>query len=321
MTRQEVKPSTPRIPFPPIPGMSGAVAGADPAGVAATVAQVEAMPPNLGKPAPLHLRYAENLRDAFSEKVRSAAREPLDATALFYAMLLSPDEALRAKQLAELARRTTPEVCEAMAALWPEVADVVSRARLPLVNLALPALRRLRPDELQKFSQALQWLIVSDDRIGLFEFVLQKIVRRRLAALSRDTRPASIRYHTLKSIVRDCAVVLSALANTSSSSNAVEVERAFKSGAHYLRAGAGGLQLLLREACGLEQLDTALDRLSLAAPNLKKNVIEACVQVVSADGLIQEREAELLRAIADMLECPIPPFVDIAESLATGEVL
>jgi tellurite resistance protein len=57
----------------------------------------------------------------------------------------------------------------------------------------------------------------------------------------------------------------------------------------------------------------------LAAPKLKKNVIEACVQVVSADGLIQEREAELLRAIADTLDCPIPPFVDIAESLATGE--
>jgi len=38
------------------------------------------------------------------------------------------------------------------------------------------------------------------------------------------------------------------------------------------------------------------------------------VQVVGADGLIQEREAELLRAIADTLDCPIPPFVKIPES-------
>jgi hypothetical protein len=30
--------------------------------------------------------------------------------------------------------------------------------------------------------------------------------------------------------------------------------------------------------------------------------------------LIQEREAELLRAIADTLDCPIPPFVEGAES-------
>ena len=38
------------------------------------------------------------------------------------------------------------------------------------------------------------------------------------------------------------------------------------------------------------------------------------MQVVGADGLLQEREAELLRAIADTLDCPIPPFVEIPEN-------
>jgi hypothetical protein len=27
------------------------------------------------------------------------------------------------------------------------------------------------------------------------------------------------------------------------------------------------------------------------------------------DGLIQEMEAELLRAVADTLDCPLPPFI------------
>ncbi|HUG69361.1 MAG TPA: TerB family tellurite resistance protein, partial [Pirellulaceae bacterium] len=103
------------------------------------------------------------------------------------------------------------------------------------------------------------------------------------------------------------------LANVSSR-NAGEIEKAFLAGAPYLGAKTEGLQLLPRKECGLEQLDTALDRLTLAAPQIKKNLIEARVQVVGADGLIQEREAELLRAIADTLDCPIPPFVEIAES-------
>jgi uncharacterized tellurite resistance protein B-like protein len=30
---------------------------------------------------------------------------------------------------------------------------------------------------------------------------------------------------------------------------------------------------------------------------------------VAADGVIQELEAELLRAIADTLDCPIPPII------------
>jgi len=299
-----------QYPFPPIPGIPGA--RADAAGIAANVVQVGAVMPDLGHPTPLHLRYAEELRNSFSEKVRFAAHEPLDATALVYAMLLSPDSALRAKELTELAERAAPGVGKKTAALWPEVAPIASRARLPLVNLALPALGHLRPDEFKRFSRALQGLIESDGKIEIFEFVLQKIVRRHLASQSGETWPASIQYHTLKPLLRDCSVVLSALANVSSN-EAGEVEKVFRKGVPHLRAPANGVKLLPCTESGLEQLDAALDRLSLAAPQLKKHVLEACVQVVGADGVIQERQAELLRAIAETLDCPIPPFVQIAK--------
>ncbi len=291
--------------------MPGARAGD--AGFATNAALMGAVLPNLGKPTSLHLRYAEELRNSFSERVQSAAREPLDASALVFAMLLTADDALRTKQLTELGRRAAPGVGEKTAALWPEVVPIASRARLPLVNLALPALRQLRPDEFEQFSQALQWLIESDDQIEIFEFVLQKIVRRHLASQSGKTRPASVHYHTLKPLMRDCSVALSALANAGSR-NAAEIEKAFRAGTPHLGAKTDGLQLLARKECGLDQLDTALDRLALAAPQIKKSLITACVQVVGADGVIQEREAELLRAIADTLDCPIPPFVEITES-------
>lgn len=310
-SRGPAKPASSRSPFPTIPGMPGARTGD--AGFATNAVLMGAVLPNLGKPTPLHLRYAEELRSSFPEMVQSAAHEPLDATALVFAMLLSTHEALRTKQLTELARRTAPGVGEKASVLWLEVAPIASRARLPLVNLALPALRQLRPDEFEQFSQTLQWLIESDDHIETFEFVLQKIVRRHLASQSGETHPASIQYDTLKPLRRDCSVVLSALANVGSR-NAGEIEKAFRAGAPHLGANTDKLQLLSRAECGLEQLDTALDRLALAAPQIKRKLIEACVQVVAADGLIQERQAELLRAIADTLDCPIPPFVEVTES-------
>ncbi len=58
----------------------------------------------------------------------------------------------------------------------------------------------------------------------------------------------------------------------------------------------------------MDQIDAALNRLSDAVPVIKKNLITACAQVVAADGVIVETEAELLRAIADTLDCPIPPL-------------
>jgi tellurite resistance protein len=49
-------------------------------------------------------------------------------------------------------------------------------------------------------------------------------------------------------------------------------------------------------------------------PQIKKNVLSACAQTVAADGVIQQREAELLRAVADALDCPIPPFLTASDS-------
>ena len=40
----------------------------------------------------------------------------------------------------------------------------------------------------------------------------------------------------------------------------------------------------------------------------------AVVKSFAADGVIQEGEAELLRAIADTLDCPVPPFVQPQEA-------
>ncbi len=292
---------------PPILGMQDAPAGI--AGLASGIVRVESVMPNLGHPTPRHLRYAEALRSSFPEEIQSAARDPINATALIYAMLLSPDEGLRARQLGELDGRAAAGVAESTAALWPGVSPLASRARLPLANLALPALRQLRPDEFQQFSSALQWLMESDDQIELFEFVLQRIVRRHLATQSGGSRTASVQHPTLGTLVPECNVVLSALANAGSA-EAHKIEKAFQAGPTHLGAGAGDFRLLPRKQCGLGQVDAALDRLALAAPQAKGRLLEACVQVVGADGWVQEPEAELLRAIADTLDCPIPPFVE-----------
>ncbi len=47
------------------------------------------------------------------------------------------------------------------------------------------------------------------------------------------------------------------------------------------------------------------------APQIKKAILGACAETVAADGIIRENEAELLRANADTLDCPIPPFLAV----------
>jgi len=266
--------------------------------------------PNIGNPTPLHLKYAEDLHASLPENVKAASREPLDAVALIYAMLMSPDETMRATQLAELAGRVPQSVSEKAIALFPDVSKIVQQAHLPIINLAIGGLRQLNADQFRNFSQTLQWLIESDGKVELFEFVLQKIVLRHLDSQFNGPQKAVVQYYTITPLVTDCAVVLSALANVGQD-DAAAISKAFEAGAPYLRApNDNDLQLLPREQCGVNEIDAALNRLAQAVPIIKKNLIEACIHTVGADGVIVANEAELLRAISDTLDCPMPPFLE-----------
>ncbi len=84
----------------------------------------------------------------------------------------------------------------------------------------------------------------------------------------------------------DCVVILSALANVGSD-DAAEIKKAFETGVPFLRAPADApMELLPPEQCGVSQLDAALNRLALAVPIIKKNLLDACAHVVGADGVI-----------------------------------
>jgi len=310
---EPAEPAGRRNPPPPLPNVLGTIFAG---GVLASnepakppVIQSDSVMPNLGTPTPQHLEYAEKLRESLPESVLVAAREPLDAAALIYAMLLSPDATMRANQLAELAQKIEPAVCAKTRALYPDVATAAAHAHLPMVNLALGGLRGLSADQYVMFAQAMDWLTKSDGKIELFEFVLQKIILRHLSPQFGYGPKTRVQYYALKPLIPDCAVVLSALANVSSQ-NPEEIQKAFDCGRTALTAATDtNLNLLPVGECGINDVDAALNRLALALPAIKKTLLSACVQVVGADGVILEAEAELLRAIADTLDCPMPPFL------------
>lgn len=295
-----------RSALPPIlPGFPAGGAGL--AGAAGAI-QADRVMADLGNPTPQHLRYAVEFRESLPDRVRDAARQPVPACALLYALLLSDEANERERQLQELAQRAGAHIHEAIAALWPEIRGIAQRTRLPLVNLALPALRQLPADEYAKFAETLNWLIESDDQIVLFEFVLLKIIHRQVEPHFTKANPPATQFYSIKPLAPDCEVILSALAHTGQT-DAGESAQAFETGAPYVRTGGVPLTFRSREECGLNEINNALDRVALAAPQIKKNLLAACVQVVGADGVIQENEAELLRGIAETLDCPMPPFV------------
>lgn len=261
-----------------------------------------------GAPTEQHLNYAADWRSKLPETLSTAARDPMSAVALIYALLLSKDDAMRATQLQQLQTKTLPAICQETARLFPAVNALESAARLPLASVTMTALRRLSPAQYAQFAKAMQFLIESDHQLELFEYTLQKIVLRQLEPAFQPPRRPVTQYYVLKPVLPDCALLLSAMAYAGQD-QPDQIQKAFRLGAEKL--GDPTLALVSRENYTLANIDTALDHINQAAPQIKKLVLFACAETVAADGVIQESEAELLRAVADTLDCPIPPFISL----------
>jgi hypothetical protein len=135
---------------------------------------------------------------------------------------------------------------------------------------------------------------------------LQRILLKHLAPDFEKIRPPRVRHPSLERVVPQCQLVLSTLAHAGSRSRAAALG-AFELGAGEL--DLPGLALLPVDRCGLEQLDAAYSVLEELAPQPKGRLLHACAITVAADREVGVAEAELLRATADSLGCPMPPLL------------
>jgi Zn-dependent protease with chaperone function len=254
------------------------------------------------------LEYARSLRESLPEALMRAAREPYGARAVIYGLLLDRDEAaVRTRQLQRLSVKADRAVYSLTVELLAAFAGLSVQHRLPLADMAMPALQQLSNSQYAAFRQNVRYLAEADEQISLFEYTLQRTLLGHLDAAFGRTRKVPPQLYSLKPLRRECAVLLSTLAYLGTE-NDEEAGRAFAQAAEKLLLPSGAVRFLPADACGLAAVDAALTRLSTLAPLQKRSVLDACTTCVLADREVTADEAELLRAVADTLGCPMPPL-------------
>lgn len=260
---------------------------------------------SVGRPQPEHLAYAAALLAGLPDTVKTAAHDVSGAQALLFGLLLAPEAEARDQQLRWLAMRLPADQYRATLDLSAALGALPLAAHLPLVDMALGALRELPATAYPLLKDALQTLAEADARITLFEYMLLRLVVRQLDPKRR--RAESMRHSVWKPIIGQAVTVLSTLAYYGRP-DAAGAQQAFAAGV--ARLGAHGpLTLAPPAQCGLQQVDDALRHLADAFPILKKQFLDACLACIAADNRTTQTEAELLRAIAAELACPIPPIL------------
>ncbi|MCE9606680.1 MAG: M48 family metalloprotease [Planctomycetia bacterium] len=301
-----------RSPFPAVFGgvLAGEAAMANLAGAAApsmprSLSAAGAVA-NVGEPSTKHFEFAAALLDRIPEKLGEALHDPLGATQVLYALLLQADPADDEPGLRLIADAFDEATAGDVSEYVEFVAPMGAAARLPMAQIAMSALRRLTPPQFDLFRKTVVGLIRADRRVSMFEYCLQRMIIKHLVDFFRPKPPKKVVYKRLGDVADQVAVLLSATAYAGSDDTQNEIDAFYEAG--QAKLGEEFRQpIASRSECGFAAVDTALDALSRSSGAVKQPVLEACAAVIGADGRMTIDEGELLRTIADALDCPMPP--------------
>jgi uncharacterized tellurite resistance protein B-like protein len=269
------------------------------------VAVVAKAADQVGEPKERHREYAAALIQSLPPLVRDSVHEPYGARAVLFGLLADKNPEIRTKQLKRLRELAKPDIVDLTSKLLPYIDLLDVRARLPLVDMAMPSLRAMSPSQYQEFLTCFKELVAADHRLGLFEWTLYRVLLRHLTPQFEKTAAPRVAYYGLQQMGPQCSLLLSTLAYADNRDAAAPA--ALARGAEKLPEVT--VNLLPPEECGLDQLSKALDDLSRVADKKRRPLVAACAAVICADREVTVAEAELLRGICDMLDCPMPPLL------------
>ncbi len=267
---------------------------------------------HIGNPQQSQVDLARQIIAALPDDYTAAAREPYSARALVYLLMLNQSNEARTQQLSHLKASSDLGVYDALEELISHEHLLNPEMKLPLLEIALPTLRQLSYAQYKMFMANLDVLIRADGRVGLSEWAVLKMISKHLGEVF-EAKHTRVRHDTLESVRSHCEVLLSLLAYCDKQSG-VSPDVAFVAGKSEL-----GLEVQLKDKKDLnfKKMNAALDALAELHPLRKPKLIKACIKTISADQVVSVIESELLRTIADTLECPMPPMLnpDIIDTL------
>lgn len=236
--------------------------------------------------------------ESMSTPLKASIQEIYSVRAVMYALFASQDLKIRSQQEAEFKRRHQVGIWRQTENLSAEIYSAGPQARLALVEIALPALRRLSHAQKIQFFDLLDILVRADQKLTLQEFALIQILKVNLLPHSLSTQPPD------KQELRDSIVVLiGAFIHLSARDGQTKHRLASKFIDRWGRGFEKSIEWQDSQTGSLEQSLQVISHLPLSA---RESLIESIGEAVLFDQQASPEELELLKCVSLALGTSIP---------------
>ena len=285
-------------------GAMGFSAGTNNAGDAHinAIINIDAALEQIAQPSQPQVAYARDRIAEIPAQLKAAAQIPFSARGVIVGLLLDRQHDLRRTQLDLLNQHLSPDDINDLMPIITSAAELDASLRLPLIELCLSPLKQLSKAQQHAFIDCIHLVIHADNKVSLMEWAVYRIVLHNTIIHNKPTRNRNLR-----DLQHECQLLLSLLAY-SGAANKDDAQLAFDQAKAVLNFS--DLVLMPRSEIKLTDADEALEQLNLTKPLQKPQLLKALSQCVLQDGKVTIIEAELFRAIADSLDCPIPPLIN-----------
>lgn len=258
------------------------------------------------------LDEARRFLSSLPDSIRVAPQTPEGAAALVLALVLAHSGGPKGQSNEVARHHVDPRMFAQAEGLVPAVQALGVRGRLPLAERAFPALVHLEHDASAGLLRAVSAAAMADGRLDPFDFALFHLLKKALPGGKDPARRSSWEV-PLSRLRTEVELLFSLVAWWEDDESAARA--AFEHGVAGLPNGDGnGLSLVPRRTLDLARLDGALERLEQSTPEGRRALLEGVAQLLEMGGHAALEQVEVLRALGEALEVPVPAFAPSAPS-------
>jgi len=268
----------------------------------------ESIAESVGRPRSEHVEFARGLRQSIPETLYDAAHSSELVYLLAIALVLDRSGNVTDRQFSLVQEQLGQQRAQFVRRFYDELSVTGAQYRLPLLEIAFPALKLRPAQELSYLVSLTTRIIEVDGEIELFEYCFSRIMMSNLSrAIDPSGKRNAIRSkrRSLRSAAADLLRVLADYGHDTDE----ERIAAFRSGQAALGTWALEEEFKSDREYTVDILNHSLDVLLGLNSKGQDSLLRAVSATAAHDGKLSIPEAELIRAVCATLDYPLPPIL------------